>query len=289
MLFPCALFGAGVSNPESDTYFSAEQFAQCLSDEMTSYFSRDSFSKRIQAIHEIRSNLAQRDSIQNNGLNCELFCKGLGPTASRLFHSIGCWFNSQIVASLMLHSGPLVLSHPKFDGLVRPEMSVHQIRDTIVKNTGGPLREWLNQQPEKSVSHWKLFMEAQKLFEDPFVALGAIGDLFENEREWCDRSAKSGNKKCELSNKMRPLITPTDVDPVGRNYHFWAHLNMVWKSSGSKEKAASYLIEIWKDNDIGDHTSNLLGIDTSTRAYKLTYFKLTKTGKKLFSPKCDLL
>lgn len=197
--------------------------------------------------------------------------------------------NNQVSASLMLHSGPLILTNPKFSHVVRPEMSLHQIRDAVVRETREPLQDWLRRQPEKSVSHWQLFMQAKKIFGDPFVALGAIGDLFENEREWCQRKA-TGKYKCELAHRMKPLITPTDDDPVGRNYHFWAHLNMVWKYDGGIEKMASYALEILKDGDVDDHAANLLGIDSSTKAFEQTKRRLAPLGRYLTSMngRCEL-
>ncbi len=251
---------------------------------MAKSFSRGEFSDRVRAIHDLRATLAAHDLI---GVNCDFFCDGPGTPAFSLLRPISCWLNKKFAGSLMLHSAPLVLTHSRFNHLVEPEMSLPQIRNAVVMATRDPIRDWLIRQEERSVSHWQLFKEANRIFGDPFVALGAIGDLFEHEREWCDRQS-TGKRQCELAKRMRPIVTPADVDPVGRNYHFWAHLNMVWNSDGSIEKAASYFFEIWKDDDVGDHAANLLGIDTSTRAYKLTKTKLAPVGQYLTKNRCEL-
>ncbi len=280
--------GNAMAEPSSrsgvSTYFSARQFSDCLSSEISKSFSRREFSDRVRAIHDLRTSLAAHDLI---GVNCDFFCRGAGTSAISLLRPIGCWLNTKLVGRLMLHSGPLVLTHSRFHHLVKPEMSLHQIRDAVVNATSKPIRDWLLRQEEKSVSHWQLFKEANRIFGDPFVALGAIGDLFEGEREWCDRQS-TGERQCQMAKRMRPIVTPIDVDPVGRNYHFWAHLNMVWNSDGTVEKTASYILEVWKDDDVGDHAANILGVDTSTRAYEVTKMKLAPVGQYLTTNKCDL-
>ncbi|MCM2281576.1 MAG: hypothetical protein NDI61_06990 [Bdellovibrionaceae bacterium] len=253
---------------------------------MSKKFSRDQFDDRLRSIAELRDRLAATDA-ENGGANCNFYCAGNGISSLSLMRPLGCWLNKILVGSLMLHSGPLVLTHPDFKLLISPGMSLHQVRSAIVGATQKPISKWLRQQPDKSVSHWKLFEEANRMFRDPFVALGVIGDLFESEREWCDRSSNS-KRKCELAHKMKPILTPTDSDPVGRNYHFWAHLNMVWRSEGSKEKLASYVLEVLKDDDFGDHAANLLGIDSSIQSFEQTKMKLKSTGRNLVSTQCEL-
>ncbi|MCB0368113.1 MAG: hypothetical protein KDD45_01415 [Bdellovibrionales bacterium] len=271
---------------EIETYFTADQFSNCLSEEMSKNFSLDEFEKRVRNIHSLRMELAATDA-DVQGLDCNFYCRNEGLSGVSLLRPLGCWLDKMLVARLMLHSGPLVLTNIKFKKLIKPKMSLHQIRDAIVMATKAPISDWLSGQPDNSVSHWELFKIANHIYGDPFVALGVIGELFENERERCDRKSKTKNK-CTFANKMKPLIRPSDSDPVGRNYHFWAHLNMIWQSGGLMEKSASYYFEIWKDKDYGDHTANILGIETSAQAYTKTKFKLASFGKHFANHKCDL-
>jgi hypothetical protein len=120
-----------------------------------------------------------------------------------------------------------------------------------------PMVDWLLSQPAHSVSHWNLIKHAIQLFPgDTATALGVLGELFDSERRiaWEKRKLVT-----PLGHRLKILFKNSD-DPVGQNYHFWAHLNLYLLNGFVKPQLMNYFYESIYQNDNGDYTANYFGL-----------------------------
>ncbi len=101
------------------------------------------------------------------------------------------------------------------------------------------------------------------MYHDPFVALGVIGEMFDQERLY----AGSRKTRCVLGNRMIPLFRDDRIDDVGYNYHFWAYLNI---SLTGDATFSDVFMNWWLERrvgDSGDSSANTFGIHIGKAIY----------------------
>lgn len=115
------------------------------------------------------------------------------------------------------------------------------------------LAQWLLDQEFEAVSHWQLLEQATKLYEgDVLSALGAISNLFEEERHNCDR-----RHDCLFGSRMKPLFKNDRIDNVGYNYHFWSTMADGLLGHYLPATAGTLITE---SDDPGDYWANMNGL-----------------------------
>ena len=126
----------------------------------------------------------------------------------------------------------------------------------------GPLIIWLLSKSKSSVSHWELISYATQVFDgDLLTALGVIGEMFWQET----LHVSDRNKQAVLASKLRPIIYPASVNPVGDNYHFWQILTAAYVRGGT---LLGRIYSPFDSRDPGHMLSNKLGLDVADEILK---------------------
>lgn len=146
----------------------------------------------------------------------------------------------------------------------------------------GALIDWLLEQKPNSVSHIALFRKANDLYQDPFVSLAVIGELFDQERMVCP----SRKTSCPLGNRMKSLFKNDQVDRVGYNYHFWAFLNIALVDDVVSATLFTYGFESVYQKDSGDYSADQVGLEVGYNMHRLLWDDTTRY--RLKDKTCDI-
>lgn len=135
--------------------------------------------------------------------------------------------------------------HPQYASFEQNFMKMNQIVS--------PLFKWIISQPNESITPEELFNKANKIYEDPLVALGSITWLI-----MVDAHVGHRKRSSVVSYRLKPIVD--GKDQPGYNYHFWGYMLHALMDEGLKYKTMAYVYENWIQDDPEDWLADKLGL-----------------------------